>query len=162
NAQLPGASLAPTMTTLRGLSSAATLACAARNAVAGSETFPPQPSRSTGNGPPPRRRAATINAHCTRGRPERGYALKTAFKHYENWEGAMQKVFYGFVALAGLALAIFGIGPARAVDTIKIALIMCYSGQFADTAVQMDNAVKLFVKQHGDTVAGKKIEFIRK
>jgi len=74
----------------------------------------------------------------------------------------MQKVFCGFVGLAGLALAIFGIGPARAVDTIKIALIMCYSGQFADTAVQMDNAVKLFVKQHGDTVAGKKIEFIRK
>ena len=26
----------------------------------------------------------------------------------------------------------------------------------------MDNAIKLYVKQHGDTVAGKKIEFIRK
>ena len=74
----------------------------------------------------------------------------------------MRKVLYGLVGLAGLALAIFGVGPARAVDTIKIALIMCYSGQFADTATQMDNAIKLFVKQHGDTVAGKKIEFIRK
>jgi len=74
----------------------------------------------------------------------------------------MQKVLYGLVGLAGLALAILGVGPARAVDTIKIALIMCYSGQFADTATQMDNAIKLFVKQHGDTVAGKKIEFIRK
>jgi branched-chain amino acid transport system substrate-binding protein len=74
----------------------------------------------------------------------------------------MQKVFYGLVGLAGLALAIFGVGPASAVDTIKIALILCYSGQFADTAAQMDNAVKLYVKQHGDTVAGKKIEFIRK
>ncbi len=39
---------------------------------------------------------------------------------------------------------------------------MAYSGQFADTATQMDNAIKLYVKQHGDTVAGKKIEFIRK
>ena len=39
---------------------------------------------------------------------------------------------------------------------------MAYSGQFADTAAQMDNAIKLYIKQHGDTVAGKKIELIRK
>ncbi len=39
---------------------------------------------------------------------------------------------------------------------------MPYSGQFADTATQMDNAIKLYVKQNGDTVAGRKIEFIRK
>jgi branched-chain amino acid transport system substrate-binding protein len=39
---------------------------------------------------------------------------------------------------------------------------MPFSGQFADTATQMDNAIKLYVKQHGDIVAGKKIEFIRK
>ena len=52
--------------------------------------------------------------------------------------------------------------PAVAQDTIKIGLILPYSGQFADAATQMDNAIKLYVKQHGDTVAGKKIEFIRK
>ena len=39
---------------------------------------------------------------------------------------------------------------------------MPYSGQFADTATQMDNAIKLYMKQNGDTVAGKKIEIIRK
>ncbi len=39
---------------------------------------------------------------------------------------------------------------------------MPYSGQFADTAVQMDNGIKLYVQRHGATVAGKKIEFIRK
>ena len=39
---------------------------------------------------------------------------------------------------------------------------MPYSGQFADTATQMDNGIKLYVKQHGDTVAGRKIELIRK
>ena len=39
---------------------------------------------------------------------------------------------------------------------------MPYSGQFADTAAQMDNAIKLYVKQKGDTVAGKKLEFIRR
>ena len=50
----------------------------------------------------------------------------------------------------------------REQDTIKIGVIMPYSGQFADTAAQMDNAIKLYMKQHGDTVAGKKIELIRK
>ena len=29
-------------------------------------------------------------------------------------------------------------------------------------ATQMDNGIKLYMKQHGDTVAGKKIEIIRK
>jgi branched-chain amino acid transport system substrate-binding protein len=62
-------------------------------------------------------------------------------------------------ALAGAALMP---SSALAQGTIKIGLIMPYSGQFADTATQMDNAIKLYVKQHGDTVAGKKIEIIRK
>ncbi len=65
-------------------------------------------------------------------------------------------------ALAGATAMIAAAPAANAQDTIKIGLIMCYSGQFADTATQMDNAIKLYVKQHGDTVAGKKIEFIRK
>jgi branched-chain amino acid transport system substrate-binding protein len=51
---------------------------------------------------------------------------------------------------------------ACAQGTVKVGLIMPYSGQFADTATQMDNAIKLYMKQHGDTVAGKKIEIIRK
>src|SRR5262249_23526654 len=37
-----------------------------------------------------------------------------------------------------------------------------YSGQFADPSAQMDNGIKLYMKQYGDTVAGKKIELIRK
>ena len=41
-------------------------------------------------------------------------------------------------------------------------MILPYSGQFADTGNQLDNGIKLYMKQHGDTVAGKKIEFIRK
>ncbi len=74
----------------------------------------------------------------------------------------MQKLFLGFTGLAALTLAALGIGSAGAEDTIKIGLIMCYSGQFADTATQMDNAIKLYMKQNGDSVAGKKIELIRK
>ena len=64
--------------------------------------------------------------------------------------------------LAGLALALLGVGVAKAQDTVKIGIINEYSGQFADTGNQIDNGIKLYVKQHGDTVAGKKIEMIRK
>jgi branched-chain amino acid transport system substrate-binding protein len=71
----------------------------------------------------------------------------------------MQKTLVG---LGTLAIAALAIASANAQDTVKIGLVMCYSGQFADTATQMDNAIKLFVQQNGDTVAGKKIEFIRK
>ncbi|HZL40974.1 MAG TPA: ABC transporter substrate-binding protein [Pseudolabrys sp.] len=68
----------------------------------------------------------------------------------------MRKSFLVIVA------ALLAASSANATDTVKVGLIMAYSGQFADTATQMDNAIKLYVKQHGDTVAGKKIEFIRK
>src|SRR5215472_11792530 len=71
----------------------------------------------------------------------------------------MQKLLYG---LAGLALGLCCAGAVHAEDTVKVGLIISYSGQFADTGNQMDNAIKLYVKQHGDSVAGKKIEFIRK
>ena len=66
------------------------------------------------------------------------------------------------VGLGGLAAAFLAAAPAGAQDTIKIGLILPFSGQFADTGNQLDNAIKLYVKQHGDTVAGKKLEFIRK
>ena len=62
----------------------------------------------------------------------------------------------------GLALTTFVAASANAQGTVKIGIILSYSGQFADTAAQMDNAIKLYMKQHGDTVAGKKIEIIRK
>jgi branched-chain amino acid transport system substrate-binding protein len=72
----------------------------------------------------------------------------------------MNRRMLGYAALA--AAATFA-GAANAQQgPIKIGLIMPYSGQFADAAAQMDNAIKLFVKQNGDTVAGRKVEFIRK
>ena len=64
--------------------------------------------------------------------------------------------------LAGLAVAALAAAPAAAQGTVKIGLILPYSGQFADTGVQIDNGIKLYMKQNGDTVAGKKIEIIRK
>ena len=64
--------------------------------------------------------------------------------------------------LLGVVAALFAVAAAHAQDAVKIGLIMAYSGQFADTATQMQNGVDLYIKQHGDTVAGKKIEIIKK
>ncbi|HEY5306609.1 MAG TPA: ABC transporter substrate-binding protein [Pseudolabrys sp.] len=68
------------------------------------------------------------------------------------------------ILLAGAAVLAANLVPAagHAQDTIKIGVISSYSGQFADTGAQVDNGIKLYMKQHGDKVAGKKIEIIRK
>jgi len=66
------------------------------------------------------------------------------------------------IAAAGLLASTVGIATAQAQGTVKIGVIMTYSGQFADAARQMDGGIKLYMKQHGDKVAGKTIEIIRK
>ena len=62
----------------------------------------------------------------------------------------------------GLLALLAGSPGAQAQQTVKVGVILPYSGQFADTGVQLDNGIKLYMQQHGDTVAGKKIEVIRK
>jgi branched-chain amino acid transport system substrate-binding protein len=62
-------------------------------------------------------------------------------------------------AVAALALISSG---AAAQDTVKIGLILPMTGQQASTGKQIDAAVKLYMAQHGNTVAGKKIEVILK
>jgi branched-chain amino acid transport system substrate-binding protein len=68
----------------------------------------------------------------------------------------MRKSILAIIAALGF------MSTAHAQQTIKIGLILPYSGQFADAAVQMQNAIDLYIKQHGDTVAGKKIEIIKR
>src|SRR5271168_3174611 len=63
---------------------------------------------------------------------------------------------------AGAVLAAVALAPARAEDAVKIGLIVPMTGGQASTGKQIDNAVKLYMQQHGDTVAGKKIEIILK
>jgi branched-chain amino acid transport system substrate-binding protein len=65
-------------------------------------------------------------------------------------------------AILGAAPASAQTATATANDTIKVGLIMPYSGQFADTAVQMDNGIKLYLKRQGDRVAGKRVELLRR
>ncbi|WP_242490070.1 ABC transporter substrate-binding protein [Noviherbaspirillum cavernae] len=51
---------------------------------------------------------------------------------------------------------------AHAQETIKIGLVAPFSGPFADYGKQMEGGIKAYMKQHGDKVAGKKIEIIMK
>ncbi|MGN6285647.1 MAG: ABC transporter substrate-binding protein [Afipia sp.] len=66
------------------------------------------------------------------------------------------------MAVAGAALLAAGMSAAQAQDTVKIGLILPMTGGQSSTGKQIDNAVKLYMKQHGDTVAGKKIEVLLK
>ena len=66
------------------------------------------------------------------------------------------------VALVSLVAFVLVSSAINAQQTIKVGIILPYSGIFADTGAQLDGGIKLYVKERGDTVAGKKIEFIRK
>jgi branched-chain amino acid transport system substrate-binding protein len=73
-------------------------------------------------------------------------------------EIAMHRTSVGFAALAVAILA----ATTASAQSVKIGVVMSYSGQFADPGSQIDNGIRLYMKEHGDTVAGKKIEIIRK
>ncbi len=72
----------------------------------------------------------------------------------------MRKIL-GIVAAAAL---VAGTGIARADDLppLKIGVIMTYSGPFATYGHQADLGIETYLKAHGDTIAGRKIEFVRK
>jgi branched-chain amino acid transport system substrate-binding protein len=63
----------------------------------------------------------------------------------------------GCLAIAAAAL---GTGSAAAQDTIKIGMVMQMTGPNAAGGREISAAAKLYVAQHGDSVAGKKIELI--
>ena len=52
--------------------------------------------------------------------------------------------------------------PTMAQDKFKIGLILPMTGPFASTGKQIEAAVKLYMAQNGDMVAGKKVELIVK
>ena len=68
----------------------------------------------------------------------------------------------GLIAATTAALMLGGVVSAGAEDTVKIALIAPMTGPFAPNGKQMVAGAKLYMAEHGDTVAGKKIELIVK
>src|SRR5579863_1725751 len=63
------------------------------------------------------------------------------------------------IAVAGLGSG-FGAGSAVAQDTIKIGIVIPMTGTSGAVGREISDAAHLYVAQHGDTVAGKKIELI--
>eukprot|EP01037_Dinobryon_pediforme_P022965 gene22965-24283_t len=66
------------------------------------------------------------------------------------------------VSLIALSASLAATGYAAAEDTVKIGLILPMSGQQASTGIQSLAGAKLWIAQHGDKVAGKKVELIVK
>src|SRR5262245_49706168 len=68
---------------------------------------------------------------------------------------------YALRALTSVAaLLLAAMAQAAAQEPFKIGLIIPLTGGQASTGKQLDNAVKLYIRQHGDVVAGRKIEVI--
>src|SRR5215471_21414573 len=62
---------------------------------------------------------------------------------------------------AALAVGLLALTSAAwAQDPVKIGLILPMTGQQASTGKQIKAAVDLYMKEHGDTVAGKKVQVI--
>jgi branched-chain amino acid transport system substrate-binding protein len=70
----------------------------------------------------------------------------------------MKRILAGLLAAAAMAVA----GGAWAQEPVKVGLILPMTGGQASTGKQIDAAVRLYMQQHGDTVAGRKIEIILK
>lgn len=51
-------------------------------------------------------------------------------------------------------------GPAAAADSVKVGLILPMTGPFASTGRAIEAAARLYMAEHGDTVAGRKIELM--
>src|SRR5262245_66560794 len=65
------------------------------------------------------------------------------------------------IGIAGLVLA-FSMGVAAAQEPLKIGLVQSRTGAFNTVGKAAVNGARLYIQQHGDTVAGKKIELIVK
>ena len=65
-------------------------------------------------------------------------------------------------AVVGAAALLACALPAQAQDAVRVGLILPLTGPFAPTGRQIEAGVRLYMQQHGATVAGKKIELIVK
>jgi branched-chain amino acid transport system substrate-binding protein len=64
--------------------------------------------------------------------------------------------------VASLAIALFAGGSAAAQGTVKVGMVMPLTGTLASAGKQVVAGARLYMRQHGDAVAGKRIELIVK
>ncbi len=68
--------------------------------------------------------------------------------------------FARFVMPLGIAVAM--VQTATAQDTVKVGMVMPLTGTLADAGRQVVAGARLYISQHGDTVAGKRIDLVVK
>lgn len=68
------------------------------------------------------------------------------------------KMMFATLLAAGLSWSV----QASAQETVKIGVILPYSGPFADAANQLQAGIDLYIAKHGSEVAGKTIELVKK
>lgn len=66
------------------------------------------------------------------------------------------------IATAALTLALAASLAAHAAEPLKIGLVLPMTGPFAAYGKQIQNGVNLYLKQNGDTIAGRKVQLIVK
>lgn len=67
-----------------------------------------------------------------------------------------------FAAFAFAGAIAIGNGPARAADPLKVGLITTYTGSYAGYGRQMDAGIAIYMKDHGATAGGRKVQVIRR
>src|ERR1700692_2146154 len=88
-----------------------------------------------------------------------------AFRRFEQSENlfrrsnTMCRRYFVAGCLAGAIIAI-EVGSAAAQDAVKIGVVIPMTGAFAAVGREVAAGAKLYIQQHGDTVAGQKIELI--
>ena len=65
-----------------------------------------------------------------------------------------------WLALAATVLIAMGAGPALAQNTVKVGMTLGLTGPLQIIGIEALAGMRLYMAQHGDTVAGKKIELI--
>ena len=68
------------------------------------------------------------------------------------------KMMFAAILAAGLSWSVH----SHAQETVKIGVILPYSGPFADAANQLQAGIDLYIAKHGNEVAGKTIELVKK
>ena len=68
----------------------------------------------------------------------------------------------GYFATACLSVAISGMDVADAIaqDVVKIGLVIPMTGGFTSVGREVAAGAKLYIQQHGETVAGRKVQLI--
>src|SRR5207245_528444 len=64
-------------------------------------------------------------------------------------------------ALVGVTMFVI-VNAVYAQNVVKLGLVGEFSGPFAEYGQQIYGGMKAYMKQHGDTVAGKKIEVVQR